>query len=87
MKTFKDLEWSSPPKEGQAILNFNNGYGVSVITYGYHTIYRPYELAVLKNHVICYDTPITESVLGYITAREVTKYMKKVQLLERSKKC
>ena len=85
MKTFKDLEFTDKDHiDGQrAVLEFDNGYGVSVITgYGaYGNAESPYEIAILKEGSLCYDTPITNNVIGYNTAEEVTEYMKKIQKL------
>ena len=46
---------------------FDNGYGASVITGGiaYCNEAQPYELAVLEYDELCYDTPITDDVIGY----------------------
>jgi hypothetical protein len=41
-----------------------------------------YELAVFKNGHITYDTPITNDVIGYLKAEEVTKIMQQIQLLK-----
>jgi len=79
LKTFSDLEFDM--HNSWAHLKFENGYGVSVITGGYGSKDEPYELAVLKNDKICYSTPITDDVIGYLTAEEVTKYMAKIQYL------
>ena len=85
MKKFKDLEFKSKDyKDGQASrMEFDNGYGVSVIcgfgAYGNND--KPYELAILKHGSLCYDTEITNDVIGYLTPDDVTKYMKQVQEL------
>ena len=61
---------------------FPNGYGVSVIQFttpygsgSYGAEEGLYELAVLKgveeDWNICYDTPITDDVLGYQSEEEV----------------
>ena len=89
MKTFKDLEFNNHPLSPEyfskaASLTFCNGYGVSVIAgeMAYSNDERPYELAVLKDGDLCYDTEITDDVLGYLTEQDVTEVMKKVQLLK-----
>lgn len=90
MKTFKDLEFKKHPNalgfygtfKTQARLDFENGYGVSVITGGYGNDSAPYELAVMKDGVICSDTYITDDVLGWLTDLEVTEIMRKVQKLK-----
>lgn len=85
MKEFKDLEFKDKKyMDGQAAaLEFDNGYGVSVICgFGaYGSTDAPYELAVLKDGSLCYDTEITNDVIGYLTPDDVTKYMKQVQEL------
>lgn len=86
MKTFKDLDFKKHHNSlysTQARLDFNNGYGVSVITgYGaYSNESQPYELAIMYNGELCYNTEITDDVIGYLTESEVTDYMIKVQNL------
>ena len=85
MKKFKDLvfERRDDPFGGHAsLLEFDNGYSVSVIYGGssYSTT-GTYELAVLKDNAVCYDTPITDDVLGHQSKAEVTAIMAKVQKL------
>lgn len=86
MKTFKDLEFNPVDSYGgvQAIIQFDNGYGASVVkhrfSYGYS--YGFYELAVLDiQGNLCYTTPITSDVLGYLSEHEVTKILKDIQKL------
>ena len=89
MKTFKDLEFESindaPFMVGKkARMHFDNGYGVSVVshTFSYGGKNGLYELAVIKYpDAICYDTPITDDVLGYLTEDDVTKYLGQIQNL------
>lgn len=86
MKTFKDLEFFNHKflDIESARINFNNGYGVNVITGTdtYTTEDKPYELAALKDNELCYDTHITNDVLGYLTEEDVTKYMIEIQKLK-----
>lgn len=62
---------------------FDNGFGVSVVSghLFYCTEEAPYEVAVLKgteeNFRLCYDTDITDDVIGYNTEDDVTEIMKK----------
>lgn len=85
MKTFNDLEFEKRQTGfgERAFINFDNGYGVSVV-FGedcYSNGIDTYELAVMKDDKICYDTPITDGVLGYLTKNEVTEAMIKIQEL------
>lgn len=63
---------------------FDNGYGASVITgtIAYHNDAKPYELAVLHHGEFCYDTPITDDVIGYLTSDEVFDLLDKIEQLE-----
>ena len=44
---------------------FDNGYG----------------LAVLKHDELCYDTPITDDVIGYLTSDEVYDLLDRIEQL------
>lgn len=88
MKTFEDLKFKmreySTMLETQAIMDFPNGYGVSVITgkMFYTSESHPYEIAIMFEGALIYNTYITEDVLGHQTKEDVTKVMKQVQLLK-----
>lgn len=82
MKTFKDLDFKAHSVSGKhAIYHFDNKYGVSVICG--HMFYSngvdTYELAILYNGQITYNTDITNDVIGNLTADQVTDVMIKVQ--------
>jgi len=86
MKQFKDLEFVKHPNhiEGvQARITFDNGYEASVVKsqYTYGGDKGLYELAVFKDGEICYDTPITDDVIGYLRPEDVTDVMAKIQQL------
>lgn len=70
-------------KAKQAVMEFENGYGVSVVigSMFYSDGVSTYELAVLKEGIVCYHTPIADDVLGNLSSDEVTDIMKKVQEL------
>lgn len=68
---------------------FENGYGASVIkhrgSYGYEE--DKFELAVLVlnsdgTDSLCYDTPIADDVIGWLTNDEVLELLKKIKNLE-----
>jgi len=68
---------------------FDNGYGISVIQGGLAHTSGPdeYEAAVLigneKRYKLCYDTPITEDVLGYLSRQEVHEVENQIKALPR----
>lgn len=63
--------------------SFDNGYGASVIknpgSYGIED--DLWELAVLKDGHINYDTPITGDVVGSLTDEEVNYLLRKIEQL------
>lgn len=63
--------------------DFANGYGVSIIrnAFSYGGNKGLWELAVLKDGHLCYDTPITDDVLGYLNESEVDEIVAKVEAL------
>jgi len=66
------------------IYMFSNHYGASVIRNGmsYGGDRGLWEVAVLDNNGnICYDTPITSDVIGYLTWEGVEKILKKISKL------
>ena len=67
---------------------FPNGYGASVIkhlgSYGYNQ--NLFELAVLKKvteneYELCYNSPITDDVIGCLTNEDVLEYLEKIKKL------
>lgn len=86
MKQFKDLQFKKHPI-GVGIMSriqFDNGYGVSVVKtpYTYGGDKDLYELAVLDNEgSLCYNTPITADVMGWLREIDVTDVMEKIQQL------
>lgn len=90
MKTFKDLEFEphriikTYTGTKQAVMNFDNGYGVSVVfgSIFYSNGIDSYEVAITHNDELCYSTEITDDVIGYIKEDGVTEIMKRVQELK-----
>ena len=90
----ESIGWTSFDSEDiQHIFCFENGYGASVIkrhdgiffdgSYGNHQ--DLFELAVIKlennEWDICYTTPLTNNVLGFLTNTEVLNYLKQIKEL------
>ena len=80
----------------RATIFFNNGYGASVITSDMTTPFgkivytdekHPYELAILEGNEedfdICYDTYLTDDVIGYCDAEKINDLLKKISKLAR----
>ena len=97
-KTFDDLEFKKHPAGNgfQGLAEFPNGYGVSVVRFKLSRPFGPqigygsytsdedeWELAILKDGSITYNTPITEDVIGHLTKDQVTEIMKQVQELKK----
>lgn len=60
---------------------FSNGYGVSVITgeFAYSTEDSPYEVAILYNDEIVYDTELTGDVIGHNTEEDLDIILQQVE--------
>lgn len=83
MKNFKNLP-SNPINGGiQYKASFPNGYGASIVkhSFSYGGNSGLWELAVLKDGMLCYDTPITDDVLGYLSEKEVNELLDKIEAL------
>ena len=93
MKTFNDLEFEPHPSAWigideyrdakQAKITFENGYGVSVL-FGsrfYSNGKDTYEVTVLYDGSITYNTDITDGVMSNLFENEVSDVMAKVSAL------
>ena len=81
-KTFEDLKFKDESKWiKSARMSFPNGYGISVVCGDLTTSdgVDTYEVGVLRNGQLYYDSPITNDVLVHQTASEVTEIMKRIQ--------
>jgi hypothetical protein len=71
----------------QYIVFYPNGYGASIVQhkYSYGGNRGLWELAVIKGNDeewnICYSTPITSDVEGYLTESEVDELLTKIEAL------
>jgi hypothetical protein len=73
----------------QKIFKFNNGYGASVVRHmgSYGSEQGLWELAVIRflskgEWDLCYSTPITNDVIGYLTWEEIEELLKKIEGLK-----
>jgi hypothetical protein len=88
---FTDLKFEPHPHYEdcgvQAKYFFPNGYGVSVVSFPGSYGFREglYEVAVLKGNEddwnLCYDTPITDDVMGHRDEQDVEIIMEEVAAL------
>lgn len=89
---FTDLEFKKHPAlygedSVHALVFFPNGYGISVVqfpgSYGYED--GLYEVAVLKgtqdDYELCYDTPITDDILGHRDEIDIDNILEEVEAL------
>ena len=87
MKTFKEIEFKTNPMgEEFGIVSrtkLDNGYEVSVVQspHSYGGDKGLYELAIFKDGEICYDTPITNDVIGYLRPEDVMDVIAKLEKL------
>ena len=70
------------------VIDFDNGYGASIVCHdrsygGPFEIGKSnlYELAVLHDGHLCYDTPITADVLGWQTIEGINEILKEIEKL------
>lgn len=65
-------------------VDYPNGYGASIIktVFSYGREQDLWELAVFHHGSICYDTPITSDVCGYLTTNEVIELCADIQSLD-----
>jgi len=83
MMKFEHLEFR-PFRDGNAAeVKFPNGYGASVVCHDHSYGGKDglYELAVMKGDEICYDTPITDGVMGWLYPADVTEILSKIEHL------
>lgn len=84
----KDLWFKRRHFDGfQWRFKFKNGYGASVVKFGGSLGFRKdlFELAVFKGDKLCFDTPITDDVLGYLTNEKVLEILRQIKNLKENK--
>lgn len=64
-------------------IEYGNGYGASVICHdgSYGGKKGLFEVAVLHHGALCYDTPITDDVIGHLDFKDVAKILKQISML------
>jgi len=68
----------------QHVYKFENGYGASVVKhdYSYGGKSGLWEIAVLdSDDELCYHTPITQDVIGYLAWKKVELYLEEIKQL------
>ena len=78
----RDFQYSLRCNGIQYIAEYKNGYQASILNYGFGGEHNLYEVAVLVDGEICYDTPVTEDVLGYVSEEEVVKICSRIRNLK-----
>lgn len=70
---------------GQGVFKFANGYGASVVrhSFSYGHEEGKFELAVLKGDSLCYDTPVTSDVIGWLSVDDVREILAQIASLPR----
>jgi hypothetical protein len=89
MKTFNDLIFGQHINNcikdtKQARMQFDNGYGISVLLGGegiYSNGIDTYEVAILYDDELCYDSGLCDDIFAHRTQEEITKLMEKIQQL------
>jgi hypothetical protein len=63
------------------VFKFDNGYGASVVSHYGSMGHREnlYEMAILKNDKITYETDFTTGVIGMLTVADVESFLDKIK--------
>ena len=90
--SFDDIKWTlvySDNEDGRALdrfaratVNFTNGYYISIINGMFSQgDVDEYELAILNRDGICYDTPLADDVVGFLTKEGIEQFVRDVSEL------
>lgn len=73
----------APHGDFQAEVTFPNGYGASIVRhkFSYGGNRGLFEIAVLRDGEIVFDTPITNDVIGWCDPDQVDDYLNKIRVL------
>ena len=87
---FSDLTFKVLPEHKGGVQHtnfFDNGYGVSIVQHSFSYGHEEglYEGAVLlgkeDEYTLCYDTPVTSDVEGWLSEEKVLKFIEDVKAL------
>lgn len=69
------------------VVNCDNGYSVSIVSnsFSYGGDRGLFEVAILYNNEITYDTPITKDVVGFLDFQGVADTLREIENLPRRK--
>ena len=82
MTKISDLEWTPHMGGEHAEAGFPNGYSASVLRGGpFYTGCGTFEIAVKRNGVLDYTTPIMDDVLGYLNEDETNRVLAEIECL------
>jgi hypothetical protein len=70
-------QFSYEPKLMSAV-DFDNGYRASIICIEPNDANRRYEVAVIHDGCLCYDTPVTNDVVPYCNVAEVERILEDI---------
>ncbi|MES2781910.1 MAG: hypothetical protein V4657_03875 [Pseudomonadota bacterium] len=83
--SFHELQFGPHSVAGgiRARVKYPNGYQASVVKFNGSYGFKQglYEMAVLDDDGLCYDTPITDDVLRNLTEDDVTETLKAIAAL------
>lgn len=75
VKSFADLKFQQHPFSWSGKIThcrFRNGYGLSVVNVNFaYCDNDTYEVAILKDEEVIYNTPLTDYVLAYQTEEDI----------------
>lgn len=87
--TFSDLKFNPHPVQpyfnNQARYDFPNGYGISVVNGECaYCDEDTYEVGILKDGNLCYNTTLTSDVLSYQTPDDIDSILKVLEKYEQT---
>lgn len=70
-------------REARAYVEFDNGFYISILNSKHSQgAIDEYEIAILDENGICYDTPLTNDVVGHLDKKGVEKWLKDISELD-----